>query len=233
MRFVLSSVLVAASLLATTVGTIPGRAEAAPAYWAMWLEHGWNLWSCPFENSTFTSAEDVQYPFTAKGFTDAFLGIKAISRLDADKTWQSYVRGYSEAYDFSLSTDEGYYVWMGNREPYNYVLMTCGPMDTDPTPLRAGWNLVSEKRQGGDTATENMENLLIHTEGGRATGSLDSGSATWYGYLTGWVYEHPAYVNSMGWSFYLLLFQAIYVWAEYPTQIDWTNWEPVPGLVVS
>lgn len=237
MRFVLSSVLVAASLLATMFCVGPAQATDPRVLYQFWLTYGWNLWSCPFKNSTFTRSGDVQYPFTAKGFLNAFPAVLAISRIDvATHSWRSYVHGYADAYDFTLSTDQGYFVWMNNHAPYNNVQMTCGPRDTNPTMLASGWNLVSDKITASTESLEiaNMENILAHTPGSRATATLDmSGSGKWYGYLNGWVYQHPAYIDSMGWSFCLLLFQAVYVWVDYPSQVTWTGWEPLSGVAIS
>lgn len=236
-RRISAAVLTVAMTMSAFLAAVPAPKAAAstPALYQFWLHYGWNLWSCPFEDSTFTRSGDIQYPFTAKGFLDAFPAVLAISRLDTTShSWRSYVHGYGDAYDFALSTDQGYFVWMHNRV-YNDVRMTCGPRDTNPTPLASGWNIVSDKITASTESLEiaNLENMLAHTPGSRAAATLDVfGSGKWYGYLNGWVYEHIAYVDSMGWGFYLFGFDAVYVWADYPTHIVWTGWEPLQGVSI-
>jgi hypothetical protein len=107
------------------------------------LEKGWNLWSSPL----------IVNGLTAKSLLAAIgPSGKAVSKLDeAQGKYLSYVKGYSDVYDFPIVLGQGYFVFVKQKTHFS---LTGDLASTSSIPVQKGWNIIGYDSLEGTTASK-------------------------------------------------------------------------------
>jgi protocatechuate 3,4-dioxygenase beta subunit len=137
------------------------------------LEKGWNLWSSPL----------MVTGLTAKGLLSA-IGANgmAVTRLDESQgRYFSYVKGYNDSYDFSITLGDGYYVYVKQKTQFT---LTGEFEQTSSTHVLKGWNIVGYTKLQPMKASVLLASLTgCHA---KAVTYLDAATGIYHSYVKGY-----------------------------------------------